>query len=133
MRYDEFLQRYKAAQHEWRLGALDARAALAALRGVVPEIDDARLQQTALFLIERWEAQTSPAAEERMARAQQLAAEAERDEGDARERIARLEQGMRAITAVSRETDDEFEQNAVLALNGPLARLAESWRADVGD
>lgn len=133
MRYDEFLARYKAAQRDWRLGAVDAREALTGLRGVVPEIDDPQRQQTALFLIERWEAKTSPAARERMERAQRIAAEAERDEGDARERIARLEQGMRAVTAVAHETDDEFEQNAVLALNGPLARLAGSWRADLGD
>jgi hypothetical protein len=133
VRYDEFLERYTTAQREWRLGAVDARAALSALRGVVPEIDDARLRQTAVFLIERWAAQVSPDARERMERAQLIAAEAERDEGDARERVARLEQGMRGITAVSRETSDEFEQNAVLALNEPLAQLADSWRADLGD
>ncbi|MFF0265423.1 hypothetical protein [Kribbella sp. NPDC004536] len=133
MRYDEFLERYKAAQREWRLGAVDAREALAGLRAVVPEIDDERLRQTAVFLIERWAAHTSPAARERLERAQRIAALAERDEGDARERVARLEHGMRDITAVARETDDEFEQYAVLAVNEPLARLADSWRAELGD
>lgn len=133
MQYDEFLARYKSAQRGWRLGAVDAQEALAALRGVVPEIDDARLRQTAVFLIERWAAQLSPEVRERRERALRIAAAAELDEGDARERIARLEQGIRGITAVSRETDDESEQNAVLALNEPLAQLANSWRADVGD
>ncbi|MGW5190852.1 hypothetical protein ACWEOO_16495 [Kribbella sp. NPDC004138] len=133
MPYDEFLERYKAAQRGWRLGAVDAAEALTALRGVVPEIEDARLRQTAEFLIERWAAQLSPDARERMERAQRIAAEAELDAGDARERVARLEQGIRGITAVSRETRDEFEQHALLALNEPLAQLASSWRADVGD
>jgi hypothetical protein len=133
VRYDEFLERYKTAQREWRLGAVGAREALSALHGVVPEIDDARLRQTAVFLLERWEARVSPDAQERMERAQRIAAEAERDEGDARERVARLEQGIRGITAVSGETGDELEQNAVLALNEPLAQLADSWRADLGD
>ena len=133
MRYDEFLQRYKAAQREWRLGAVDAREALAGLRHVVPEIDDVRSRQTAEFLIERWAAHTSPDARERMERVQRIAATAEQDEGDARERIARLEQGMRDITAVAHETDDEFEQYAVLAVNEPLAQLADSWRAELGD
>ena len=133
MRYDEFLERYKAAQREWRLGVVDAREALAALRGVVPEIDDERLRQTAGFLIDRWAAHTSPEARERMERAERIAAAAERDEGDARERVARLERGMRDIAAVARETDDEFEQYAVLAVNEPLARLADSWRAELAD
>lgn len=133
VQYDEFLARYKSAQHGWRLGAVDAHEALAALRDVVPEIDDARLRQTAAFLIDRWTAQLSPGARERLERAQRIAAEAELHDGDPRERIARLEQGIRGITAVSRETNDEFERNAVLALNESLAQLANSWRADVGD
>jgi len=133
VRYDEFLERYKAAQREWRLGAVDAREALAGLRTAVPEIDDERLRQTAEFLIDRWAAHTSPDARERMERAQRIAAAAERDEGDARERLARLEHGMREITAVARDTDDEFEQYAVLALNEPLALLADSRRAELGD
>lgn len=133
MRYDEFLERYKAAQRAWRLGAVDAREALAGLRDVVPEIDDGRLRQTADFLIDRWAAHTSPDARERMERAQRIAAVAERDEGNARERLDRLENGIRDITAVAHETDDEFEQYAVLAVNEPLARLADSWRAELED
>lgn len=133
MRYDEFLERYKAAQRGWRLGDVDAGEALAALRDAVPEIDDARLRQTAEFLIGRWAAQLSPGVRERMERALRIAADAELDEGDAGERVARLEDGIRGITAVSRETSDEFEQNALLALNEPLAQLANSWRADVGE
>ena len=130
MRYDEFLQRYKAAYDDWRLGGAVAADSLAELRRVVPEIDDARGQETARFLIGRWEAETSPAVQERLERALRLAAEAELDEGDAQERIARLGVAMRGITAIASETDDEFEQYAVLALNGPLAQLADSWRAD---
>lgn len=133
MRYDEFLERYKAAQREWRIGALDAREALAGLRAVVPEIDDERLRRTADFLVDRWAAHTSPEARERIERAERIAAAAARDEGDVRERLTRLEHGMRDITAVARETDDEFEQYAVLAVNEPLARLADSWRAELGD
>ena len=63
-----------------------------------------------------------------MGRALQLAAEAELDEGTTEERIARLENGMRGITAIARETDDQFEQYTLLALNEPLAQLAASWR-----
>lgn len=133
MRYGEFLERYTTAQREWRLGAVDAAEVLAALRGVVPEIDDVRLQRTAVFLIEQWAAKLAPAAQERGERAQRIAAEAERNEGAAGVRVARLEQGMRDITAVAAETDDEVEQNAILALNEPLAQLADSWRADLGD
>ncbi|HWD78880.1 MAG TPA: hypothetical protein VG497_08360, partial [Kribbella sp.] len=122
MRYGEFLERYTTAQREWRLGAVDAAEVLAALRGVVPEIDDVRLQRTAVFLIEQWAAKLAPAAQERGERAQRIAAEAERNEGAAGVRVARLEQGMRDITAVAAETDDEVEQNAILALNEPLAQ-----------
>ena len=128
MRYDEFLQRYKAAYDGWQHGAVDAQEALAGLSRMVPEIEDATLRETARFLIGRWEAEASPAAQERMERALRLAAEAEQDEGSAAERIARLEAGMRDITAIARETDDEFEQFALLALNSPLARLAGTWR-----
>jgi hypothetical protein len=124
MRYDEFLRRYKAAYRDWQLGSVDAREALSRLSRLVPDIDDARAQETARFLIGRWEAEASPAAQERMERALRIAADAEQDEGSPEERIARLESGMRSIAAVARETDDEFEQYALLALNEPLARLA---------
>ncbi|MEU4602695.1 hypothetical protein AB0F43_06935 [Kribbella sp. NPDC023972] len=130
MRYDEFLRRYKAAYGEWQLGAGDEREALPALSRMVPEIDEEDGQRTARFLIGRWEAEVSPAAQERVARALRRAAEAEVEEGTAEERIARLETAMRDVTAIARETDDEFEQHAILALNEPLASLADTWRPD---
>lgn len=130
MRYEEFLERYKAAYGDWQAGIGDAQAGLASLRELVPQIEDEDRRGTARFLLREWESEVSPAAQARMTRASRALSGAENAQGSAADRIGRLEAAIEVITAIAGEADDESEQVAILALNEPLAMLVDSLRQE---
>jgi hypothetical protein len=127
MRYDEFLQLYKAAYEDWSLGRVDAGAEIGRLRRLVPQIDEVDRRSFAEHLLSEWTAESSPQARDRMARASAALARAGAEGGPDEERIERAREGRREIAAIAAETDDPNEKNAILAMNESLTMLIESF------
>ncbi|MFD7158095.1 hypothetical protein ACFV9C_26085 [Kribbella sp. NPDC059898] len=129
MHYDEFFAQYKRAYELWTFGRLDVDGALAELerlRPIAHAVEPADRRATADCLLAQWANETSPAAEDRMARATTALTRASADGGTAAERKARAEAGIAEITAIANETTDVAERYAVLGLNETLAKLVDA-------
>src|SRR6266508_1108923 len=103
MRFDEFLAQYKQAHRNWTFGRLKADAAaveIERLRAEIPSIAPPEKRQTAEFSLDRFESEISTEAQERMAKAVEAVSAATIDEGSLRDRIARAEEGMTAVTLI---------------------------------
>ncbi|WP_460667033.1 hypothetical protein [Kribbella swartbergensis] len=128
MEYEEFFGRYKRAHEDWTFGRLDrddAAAELERLRAIVPSIEPSDRRQTAEYLLEQWANETSPEAEDRMARAGAVLARAGSGDGTVAERKARAEAGIAEITRIADETVDVGERFAILGMNETLAKLID--------
>ncbi len=131
MTYDDFVARYKEAHRAWILGRLDRAAAvdaLARLRAVVPSLEPPDQRPNAAELLRVWEAEISPEAADRMARAVTALSRAERDGGTVTERIARAEAGIAEIGRIAAEAEDARERSAIRGMSETLAKLADALR-----
>jgi hypothetical protein len=128
MDYEEFFSQYKRAHENWTFGRLDrddAAAELERLRAIVPSIEPSDRRQTAEYLLEQWANETSPEAEDRLARAGVVLARAASADGTVAERKARAEAGIAEITRIADETADVGERYAILGMNETLAKLID--------
>jgi hypothetical protein len=133
MEYDEFFAQYKSAYELWTFGRLDVGGALAELerlRPIARSVEPTDKRETAEYLLAQWANETSPAAEDRMARATAALTLAGADSGTAAEWRARAEAAIAEITSIANETTDVGEQYAILGLNEPLAKLIDALRRD---
>lgn len=129
MDYDEFFVQYKDAYDLWTFGRLDLDGALAELqrlRETARSIEPADKREAAEYLLAQWANQTSPQAEERMARATAVLERASADDGTIDQRRARAEAGIVEITGIADETTDVAERYAILGLNESLAKLIDA-------
>jgi phosphoglucomutase len=136
MRYDEFLEQYKAAHYDWSFGRIDtatAAAAIAELRAVLPTVEPSEKRADGEFLLTDFADEISPESQGRMARAQEAIDVAADPSGTLDERIARLEQGMASVTRIADESDNRSEQHAILSMNETLATLIEVLRKKASD
>lgn len=131
MRFGEFLIKHKRVHRDWTLGLIKADAAaaeIACLRAEVPAIEPSEKRKTADFLLSRFESQLSPDAQDRMASAVNAISAAAVVDGSVRERIARAERGMTALTLIARRATNSSEEHAILSMNDTLMTLIDSLR-----
>lgn len=129
MDYDEFFGQYKSAHDLWTFGRLDLDGALAELerlRGLARSIEPEARRETADYLLAQWSNETSPQADERMARATAVLGRASADDGTTEQRRARAAAGIAEITGIADETTDVAERYAILGLNETLAQLIDA-------
>lgn len=133
MEYDEFFARYRPAYESWSFGRMDRAAAareLAGLRALVPSIEPSRQRELAGYLLDQWEAETSPEAIDRTNRATAALARASRDGGTEAERIDRARAGIAEITRIADEATDPAERQAIAGMTELLAMIIDALEPD---
>ena len=134
MRYGEFLARYKRAYEAWSVGDLDTVGAteeIDRLHKLVPSIEEPDRHAFAAGQLAQWTRRLSPAAQDRIARATSVLAEAGTDHGTPADRLARAQHGLLALTALADETEDDGERTAILAMTEPLSLLIDALEANL--
>jgi hypothetical protein len=130
--FGDFHEQFTRVHDGWNAGRVDTAAAsaeIARLRSLLPGLPESD-RAIAEFNLNDFEAALKPEAQDRMARAAAALEAANVPDGTVDERIARVEAGLREVTAIGMESDNPNEQHAIIEMNESLATLLDLLQAE---
>lgn len=136
MLFDEFMVEFDEAHESCGFGKIDTAAAevkIERLRTLVPRLESDKDRSDAEFVLNDFADEISPASRDRMGRAAAALNAAMKSEGPVEEQIDRAHQGIRDITSIGLETDNESERYAIISMNSTLGTLISDLKAELQD